>query len=194
MLSIASGQEFLAVKGILELVLERLNPAAVMEVVDFRHELFAPARACELRLDGQRFGFLGEISAAARQRFELRGPATVAEVRFSLLEKIAVLVPQAVELSPYPAVERDVNLVVAESIRWADVAATVHSAAGADLERLVYQDTYRDPERLGAGRKSLLMTLTMRRGDRTLTSAEADAVRDAVVAACVAKHGAQLRS
>ena len=63
MLSIASGQDFLAVKGILELVLARLNPAATLEVVDFRHELFAPARACELRLDGQRFGFLGEISA-----------------------------------------------------------------------------------------------------------------------------------
>jgi len=194
MLSIASGQEFLAVKGILESVVARLNPAAALEVVDFRHELFTPARACELRLDGQRFGFLGEISAAARQQFELRGPATVAEVRFSLLEKIAVLVPQAVEMSPYPAVERDVNLVVAESVRWADVAATIHSAAGSDLERLVYQDTYRDPERLGADRKSLLMTLTMRRGDRTLTSMEADAVRDAVVAACLAKHGAQLRS
>ena len=194
MLSIASGRDFLAVKGILELVLERLNPAARLDVVDFRHELFATGRACELRLDGERFGFLGEISSAARQRFELRGPATVAEVRFSLLEKIAVLVPQAVEMSPYPAVERDVNLVVAESIRWADVAATAHSAAGTDLERLVYQDTYRDPQRLGADRKSLLMTLTLRRSDRTLTSTEADAVRDAVVAACVAKHGAQLRS
>jgi len=194
MLSIASGRDFLAVKGILELVLERLNPAAQLEVVDFRHELFAAGRACELRLDSQRFGFLGEISAAARQQFELRGPATVAEVRFDLLEKIAVLVPQATALSPYPAVERDLNLVVAESVRWADVAATVHSAAGADLERLVYQDTYRDPQRLGADRKSLLMTLTLRRSDRTLTSIEADAVRDAVVEACVAKHGAQLRS
>jgi phenylalanyl-tRNA synthetase beta chain len=194
MFSIASGRDFLAVKGILELVVERLNPAAQLEVVDFRHELFATGRACELRLDGQRFGFLGETSAAARQQFELRGPATVAEARFDLLEKIAVLVPQAAALSPYPAVERDVNLVVAESVRWADVAATVHCAAGADLEQLVYRDTYRDPQRLGADRKSLLMTLTLRRHDRTLTSTEADAVRDAVVAACVAKHGAQLRS
>ena len=72
MLSIASGQDFLAVKGVLELVIERLNPAATLEVVDFRHELFAAARACELRIDGERFGFLGEVSAAARQRFELR--------------------------------------------------------------------------------------------------------------------------
>ena len=112
-----------------------------------------------------------------------------------MLEKIAVLVPQAVELSPYPAVERDVNLVVAESIRWADVAATVESAAEAPISNdWFYRDTYRDRERLGSDRKSLLMTLTLRRSDRTLTSAESDAVRDAVVAACVARHGAQLRS
>jgi phenylalanyl-tRNA synthetase beta chain len=199
MLAITSGRDFLAVKGILELVLERLNPAAELEVVDFRHELFTAGRACELRLShhrsgDRRLGYLGEISAAARQQFELRGAATVAEVRIGLLEQIAVLVPQAMELSPYPAVERDVNLVVAESVRWADVAATARSAAGSELERLVYRDTYRDRERLGSDRKSLLMTLILRRIDRTLTNAEADAVRDAIVAACIAAHGAQLRS
>ena len=105
-----------------------------------------------------------------------------------------MLVPQAMPLSEYPAVERDINLVVAESVRWADIAATATAAAGPDLEQLTYRDTYRDAQRLGADRKSLLMTLTLRRTDRTLTSAEADAVRDAVVNACTARHGAQLRA
>lgn len=194
MLAIASGRDFLDVKGILELIVERLNSAAKLEVVDYRNALFAAGRACELRIDAERFGYLGEISAAARQQFDLRGSATVAEVRVALLEKIAVLVPQAVELSPFPAVERDINLVVAETVHWVDVANTARAAAGAELEQLACKDTYRDPQRLGENRKSLLMTLTLRRGDRTLTSAEADAVRDAVVASCVTKLGAQLRA
>ncbi|HEX3997781.1 MAG TPA: phenylalanine--tRNA ligase subunit beta [Pirellulales bacterium] len=204
MLAIASGRDFLTVKGILELMLKRLNPRAALEVVDYRNRFFTTGRAAELRIKNQhggdphesreRFGILGEISPATRQQFELRSPATVAEVRIVMLEKIAVLVPQAVELSPYPAVERDVNLVVAELVHWADVAESARLAAGPDLERLTYQDTYRDAQRLGADRKSLLMTLTLRRADRTLTSTEADTVRDAVVAACVAKHGAQLRA
>ena len=50
------------------------------------------------------------------------------------------------------------------------------------------------PERLGAGRKSFLLTLALRRADRTLTSAEADEVCQAVVAACAAAHDAQLRA
>ena len=97
--------------------------------------------------------------------------------------------PQAVELSSLPAVERDINLVVAESVRWSEIARTIQSAAGGDLERLIYRDTYRDPERLGAGKKSFLFTLILRRRETTLTSAEADAIRDAVVAACAAEHG-----
>jgi phenylalanyl-tRNA synthetase beta chain len=104
------------------------------------------------------------------------------------------LAPQAVELSPYPAVERDVNLVLAEDVRWGAIATTIQAAAGANLERLVYRDTYRDPERLGIGKKSFLFTLILRGRKATLTSAEADQARDSVVAACAKAHGAQLRA
>ena len=156
--------------------------------------MFAPGRACELRLEGERFGYLGELSAAGLKRFELRGPSTVAEVRIALLERVANLAPQAVELSPFPAVDRDINLVVAESVRWGELARTIQSAAGADLERLVFRDTYRDPERLGSGKKSFLFTLILRRREATLTSAEADRVRDAVIAACANAYAAQLRA
>jgi phenylalanyl-tRNA synthetase beta chain len=194
MLAITSGRDFLTVKGILEAVLEALNPAAKLDVADYRHELLAAGRSCELRLDGERLGFLGELSADGSKRFELRGPSTVAEIRISLLDRIADLVPQAVELSSLPAVDRDINLVVPETVRWAEIARTIQSAAGPDLERLEYRDTYRDAERLGAGKKSFLFTLILRRRDATLTSAEADSVRDAVVAACAAAHGAQLRA
>ncbi len=56
------------------------------------------------------------------------------------------------------------------------------------LEHLEYRDTYRDPKRLGEGKKSLLMTITLRWKEGTLTSQQADEIRDQVVAACRAKH------
>lgn len=194
MLAITSGRGFLAVKGILEGVLQSLNPAIAIEVADFKHAILQPGRSCELRLGGERLGFLGELSAAGLKAFELRGPSTIAEVRIGLLERVANLVPQAVELSPFPAVDRDINLVVAENTRWGDLARTIETAAGTHLEQLVYRDTYRDPERLGAGKKSFLFSLILRRREGTLTSAEADQARDAVVAACSAAHGAELRA
>jgi phenylalanyl-tRNA synthetase beta chain len=64
---------------------------------------------------------------------------------------------------------------------------------GKDLERLECLDaTYRDPEKDGPGTKRLLFSFTLRPQDRTLTGTEADAVRDAVVAACSERHGSRL--
>ena len=70
-------------------------------------------------------------------------------MRLALLMQVANLVPQTKKLSPYPAVDRDLNLVVDESVHWADVAHSVREAAGAFLERLQLQDVYRNAERGG---------------------------------------------
>ena len=105
----------------------------------------------------------------------------------------ARLVPNYEPLPTLPAMSRDVNLVVPESICWSDLAGTVRQHGGKLLEDLQYVETYRSPQ-LGQGKKSLLMTLTLRRPEGTLTSEEADALRDQIVAACGSAHGAQLRA
>ena len=84
--------------------------------------------------------------------------------------------------------------MVHEAVRWADVAATVTESAGPSFESLEYRDTYRDPERLGTGKKSLLLTIGLRSSEGTLTSPQANEVRDRVVAACRERHGAELES
>ncbi len=193
MLGITSGGDFLAVKGLVEAIVERLNPSAVVEVADFEHSLFKTARACELKAAGKRIGFLGEVSAAALKSFELRQPTTVAELEIAALETLFQPVPRAVELSMYPAVSRDLNLVVAEQIRWDKLTATVRRAAGSALETIEFRDTYRDAKRLGTGKKSQLFTIVLRRNDATLTNVEADQVRDQIVAACQREHCAELR-
>ena len=118
----------------------------------------------------------------------------MAEVKLSLLIDAADLVPQCKPQSPYPAVARDVNLVVDEAVRWANVANTVSQHAKPYFEGLEYRDTYRDPQRLGSGKKSLLFAISLRSAEGTLTSQQADEVRDRIVAACRAAHGAELRA
>src|SRR5262249_29640000 len=158
------------------------NPTTTIEVHDFRHDLFAPGRACELQVAGELLGYLGEVRPEVRKKFDLREGATAAEVRVAALEKIAALVPRAFALSEFPAISRDLNLVVDERVRWADLEATVKAAAGADLERINYRDTYRDPQRLGPGKKSQLLTVLFRRSSGTLSGTEADQIRDQIVA------------
>jgi phenylalanyl-tRNA synthetase beta chain len=194
MLALTSGGDFLAVKGALEAVLAELNPRLELEAVDVAVELLDPARSCQLRLDGESWGYLGEVSGAGLKQFDLRGPTTVAEVRVSLLSRAADLVRVWQPQPAFPAIDRDLNFVVDERVRWTDIAAAVRTSGGEHLEQLEYKDTYRDEERLGAGKKSVLLSITLRARESTLTSHEADAIRDRIVAACRDQLGAQLRT
>jgi len=194
MLAITSGRPYLELKGVLEALLEALKIAESLWAEPAHCPQLAPEDSCRLYLGRQLWGFVGRASPELQQQMELRHPCTVAEVRLGLLVAAAQLVPQYRPVAPYPAITRDVNLVVDEPVRWADVEATVWEAGGPWLESVQYRQTYRDAQRLGEGKKSLLMTLAFRCPDRTLTNPEADQLRDQIVAACERKHGAKLRA
>jgi phenylalanyl-tRNA synthetase beta chain len=193
MLCIASSRGYSVVRGAIEAILGELKIAVPLQSADAEMAILDPAAACRLRLHDEAFGYIGQLHTDALRQFDLRGPATVAEIKLSLLIEAADLVPRSIAQSAYPAVTRDLNLVVDEKVRWADLAATVREQGGECFESLEYRDTYRDPERLG-DRKSLLLSITLRGSEGTLTSQQADEVRDRIVAACRAKHGAELRA
>jgi phenylalanyl-tRNA synthetase beta chain len=191
-LAATSGQGYLHLKGLVEALLEALRIADKLSSADFVHPLLSEGQASELTLNGKRLGFLGDVSPAAQKSLGLRGAATILELDLGLLASWATLVAKYEPQSAYPTIARDVNLIVAEAVRWADLAATVRSAAGAELDRLEYLDTYRDPQKDGPDTKRLLFSFTLRPADRTLTGQQADAIRDAVVAACIQRHAAKL--
>jgi phenylalanyl-tRNA synthetase beta chain len=196
MLGITSGRGFAEVKGVIEAILEALNPAARLEVADAGEELsiLEPSRCCRLTLGGEALGYLGQLRHDALDQFDLRQPTTVAEVKIARLVAAAELIPQYAARPPYPAVTRDLNFVVESRVRWADIAATVQAHCGECFEALQYRDTYRDAERLGQDKKSLLMTLVLRGPKGTMTHQEADRIRDRIVAACREQHAAELRA
>ncbi len=192
-LAITSGREYAVLKGVIEALVDELKIATALESDDAGIPLLDPTTSCRVRFGNQALGYVGQLHAEALRQFDLRGPTTVAEIKLSALIEAADLVPRCVPQSPYPAVTRDLNLVVDEAVRWADVAATVRAGGGPLFESLEYRDTYRDPERLGRDKKSLLFSIALRCGEGTLTSEQADEVRGRIVAACRARHGAELR-
>ena len=197
MLGISSGRPLREVKGVIEAIAAELGILRLGKTLDAdaaELDLLDPNDSCRLAISGELLGYAGRLSAAALKQFDLRGPTTVAELKLSVLAAAADLVPQYVPLSDLPAVARDLNLVVDETVRWAQIAATVRRHGGPDLEGLEYRDTYRDANRLGAGKKSLLFSIGLRSQTGTLTSQQADSVRDRIVAACREEHGAELRA
>ena len=180
-------------KGVLEAVLDALHIEEAPQLEDAEAgETWEPGTAVQWRFESGPFAVVGRISPKLARTMGLREPVCVGEADWSALAARANLVPQAGPISPYPSIRRDVNLVVDESVRWADLEATVRDAAGDLLESLAFREIYRDPKKDGAGKKRMFFTMTFRSPTRTLTGEEVDTLRDAVVAACHDRLGARL--
>jgi phenylalanyl-tRNA synthetase beta chain len=99
---------------------------------------------------------------------------------------------RAAALSEWPAIERDVALVLTEGVRAGAVERTLREGAGALLEGLWAFDEYRGSP-LAAGERSVAWRLVFRAGDRTLREAEADQAMAKAVKAVQEAHGVRRR-
>jgi phenylalanyl-tRNA synthetase beta chain len=194
LIAINSGGDYFALKGVLEGLLDDLNPEARLSVADndAAGDLLDRVRSSKLVLDGQTWGYLGEVSGQGLKQFGLRSRTTIAEIDFGLLTRLARLVPQHREQIPYPPISQDVNLIVDQRLRWAELASTIRRAGGDCLEQVDYRETYRDPDNDGPGKKRLLFSFTLRSADRTLTGEEAETIRQRILDACRQQHHAVL--
>ncbi len=191
-LAMTSGGGFSRVKGTIEAIIEGLHCRGRLDTAETSQPLLDPVRCCQLMVDGRLLGYLGDVSEQGLKQFGLRAPATIAELDLAVLGETAELVPEFSALSPYPAIERDMNLIVDEAVQWSDLESVVRESAGECLESVQYQETYRDPKKDGAGKKRLLFNMTLRSGQRTLTNEQADRIRQQVVDACAREQNAVL--
>lgn len=191
-LGVATTGDFYELKGTLEALLETLNPALSWELTPSKHAFFASDRQVELSLSGKRVAVFGQLSKQAMDAVDLRNPVCMAEVLLEPLVEIAELVPTTTTVSPYPTIQRDLNLIVDEAKLWAEIEAIVRSADATLVERAIFREIYRNPKQDGPGKKRMLFSIELRAPDRTLTGDEADAVCRTIVDRCGERLGAKL--
>ena len=143
-------------------------------------------------MNGQLWGWLGELHADVSEELKLRDDTTVAELDLAMLESLADLTPQYAALPQYPAIVRDLNFVLDETISWQQLEDTVRSAAGQLLDTVSFGGKYRG-QKIPADKKSYLITVGYRSPERTLMAEEVDRAQQAVIAACEKQLGAVLR-
>jgi phenylalanyl-tRNA synthetase beta chain len=160
------------------------------------HPAMHPGRCARVTLNGQIIGHIGELHPRWRQQWELPQAPVVFELDLSSLMQRAVPLFQGV--SRQQAVERDIAIVVPESLGHDRLMAAIHAAPTSGLLRqAVLFDVYR-PKQPGAGlepgQKSLAVRLTLQNDDATLTDAEIDAAVAAIVQQTEKDLGARLRA
>jgi len=184
--------DFYDLKGRIELLLAGLRyrdvSYAPTDTVNYLH----PGKAAEVRLNGQVVGIFGELHPLVREKYETsEAPVLVAEFDLTALRSIQPT--YAVRPVPeYPPVYEDIALIVDESIPAARVEALIRQTGGKNVSEVHLFDIYRG-EKIGAGKKSLAYSLTYQAADRTLTDAEAAAIRNKIVRRLEQEIGARLR-
>ena len=98
-----------------------------------------------------------------------------------------------VPLPRFPAVDRDLAVVVPDDLEAAALTATIRRAGGELLTEVRAFDEYHG-EQVGQGRKSLAFALTFRSPDRTLTDEEVDRLLDGVRSKLRSEYSADFRS
>jgi phenylalanyl-tRNA synthetase beta chain len=149
-----------------------------------------PGRCAAIAVDGTVVGYAGELHPAVVSALELPRRTAVMELDLNAVPETPVTLGR--KLSSFPPALIDVALELDRTVPASSVRDALIEGAGELLESIRLFDVY-ESDQLGEGKKSLAYKLTFRAPDRTLTSDEALAARDAAVAAVASRYGATLR-
>lgn len=174
--------DFWDLKGVVEELLSRLgfNPSLWNGNVAF-HALTGeeapylhPGMCAAVRLapDGLGVGVMGVLHPQLTARLDLRGPVMVAELDLAALADRLPGSPRFKPIPRFPAVKRDVSMLLDEQVTADRVFAALHRTTASQqglVEKAELFDIYRDPRKLPPGKMSMALSLTFRAADRTLT-------------------------
>lgn len=192
MIGIVSGREFVLVKGIVESIVQRICPTAVLSVQPSDLPEFTSGRGAELFLNDQPFGWIGELDRKVTAAVDLQEGVCIAELNANLLEDLFEATRSYTPLPKFPVVSRDLNFVLAESVTWAQLSEAVASADGELLQNVSFSGQYRG-KGIDPGMKSYLVSCRFLAPDRTLTAEEVEAAVQKILAVCEEKLEARLR-
>lgn len=183
--------DFYQVKGIVESLLERLGVANASYRAASGLAGMHPGRTAEVWAQEKRLGYLGQIHPQVEKAYDL-SETYVFQLDVDTLAEVADKEGFYRPLPKFPAVTRDLALVVDRDVPAEALQAAIREAAGELLESLTLFDVYTG-ERIAAGKKSMAFSLVFRDPERTLQDEEIQQLTTAVIEALKTETGAELR-
>lgn len=182
--------DFYDLKGDVEALLALGGDTGAYRFETAAHPALHPGQSARLWRDAQAVGWLGALHPAVARALGLEQAAYVFELSLDLLQQARL--PAFHELSKFPAIRRDIAIVVDEAVTAAQVQACAAEAAPELVRHIQLFDVYRG-KGVDSGRKSLALGLTLQASSRTLTDEEVATTLDQVVGTLQQQLGATLR-
>ena len=182
--------DFFDLKGDLESVLELTGKTGAIEFRAETNPALHPGQSAAIYLKDKRIGFIGVVHPELERKLDLNGRTLVFELEWNALADRAV--PQAQEISRFPANRRDIAVVVNENVPAADVLAECKKVGANQVVGVNLFDVYRG-KGVVEGSKSLAISLILQDTGRTLEEEEIAATVARCVEALKERFQASLR-
>lgn len=186
----SSAVDFYDAKAAVEALLSTTADAASFTFKGMEHSALHPGQSAAILRNEQVIGWVGALHPRFEKALGLNGRTFVFELLLEPLSQRAL--PQAKEISKFPANRRDIAIVVKDQVQAADILSCIEKFGGNQLVGLNLFDVYRG-KGIDQGYKSLAISLTLQDPARTLEEHEIQAVVERILASLSDEFGASLR-
>jgi phenylalanyl-tRNA synthetase beta chain len=184
--------DFFDAKAAVEAILRALHVEdAAFERIE--SDQFHPRASARVKVGGVTVGTMGELHPRAAKALDAPGGVFLFQLSLESLLSCARLVPQAQPIGRYPAVLRDLAVVVNHELPAEEIRNVVMEIGAPLVGDARVFDVYTGPQ-LGLGRKNVALALRYQSSERTLTDAEVNEAHGRIVAEVSKRFGASLRS
>jgi len=191
-LALACDGDFRELRGVVDGLIKTLDRDA--ETVFTPAGLVWAKVGAGIVINGDTVGIAGVVSQPVKEKFAFKDVSPcAAEIDF---ERLMALKSGTVKVKPiprFPAIERDLSIVVDEKVSWADVIEAVKRRSCAELDDIRFVGIYRG-KAIPAGQKSVTLSLVFRDPDGTLTHETVDRLQSDIVGSLAQCLQAKLRT
>ena len=184
--------DFYVLKGLVENVLSIANLAKYDIVKETENEMYHPGRCANLKVGRDIIGTIGEVNPLLATNYDISQRILFAEINIDKIIKYSRNVKKYIPIPKYPAVERDIAMVVDEDIEVGQIEKIIEKKAKKLLEEAKLFDVYRS-EKIGESKKSVAYALKFRVPDRTLTDEEVNVAMKEILDSLEKEVHAELR-
>lgn len=186
------GVDYLDLKGILENIVEALGIKGVSYKRESENPSYHPGKTAKVYIGEKLLGTLGEIHPDLSDNYEVEERCYVAEINLDVLYKNSNINKKYIPLPKYPAVTRDMAMIVDDEVLVQDIEEIIVKQGGKMVESFKLFDVYKGKQ-IPEGKKSIAYSIVYRVENKTLTDDEVNKVHDKIVRTLENRLGANLR-
>ncbi|MBV7272798.1 phenylalanine--tRNA ligase subunit beta [Clostridiaceae bacterium UIB06] len=184
--------DYFHIKGVVENILEALGIDKASIKRESENPSFHPGKTAALYIKKDFVGTLGEIHPDVAENYGVEERCYIAELNLDILYKYSNLDKKYKPLPKFPAVTRDMAILIDDAVLVQDIEDIMWKQGGNILENIKLFDVYKG-EQIPEGKKSIAYSMVYRVENRTLTDADVNKVHDKIVRTLESRLGAQLR-